>query len=183
MPKHIFDSSSNKILGFTWQCSSYSTHNKAKFSDWLFSNQEQISFVKTFLVISQLISTFSQQDFNHTHLLHIHIYQHLTFSCEVLGLHYQRYTKMGKNSYKTRCMQSLGVKRYLNHFQLSSHKLFITYTSLHIVLETHLTFPTESHGNTICPHKAGESVLVGPQKELICLVSILSRPSMTTDGS
>ena len=38
-------------------------------------------------------------------------------------------------------------------------------------------FSAESHGNVIFPHKVRESVSVGPQKELIHLVSIISRPT------
>ena len=33
------------------------------------------------LLISQPISNFSQQNFNHTHLLHIHIHQAFHFCC------------------------------------------------------------------------------------------------------
>ena len=83
----------------------------------------------------------------------------------------------GKISHKNRCTPSLGVIRYLNQFQLSLHKIFITYTSLHIVLEMYFTFSTESCGNVISPNKTRESASMGLQKELICLVSIFSRPT------
>ena len=50
----------NKNLGFNSDGSGHSTHNTAKFCDWSASNQEQISLVKTFSLISQPLCTLSQ---------------------------------------------------------------------------------------------------------------------------
>ena len=62
----------NETLQFNWDGSSHSAHNAAKFCDWSFSNQEQISVVKLFLSISQPVSDVSQRDFNQGHVTLIH---------------------------------------------------------------------------------------------------------------
>ena len=77
----------NETLGFNWDGSTHSTHNTAKFCDWSVSNQEQISLVKMFSLISQPISTLSQQDFNHGHISHIHSQQASQISCMNLWVH------------------------------------------------------------------------------------------------
>ena len=77
----------NETLRFNWDGSTHSTHNTAKFWDWSFSNQEQISLVETFSLISQSISVLSQQDFNHGHVSHIHMQQASHISCMDLQVH------------------------------------------------------------------------------------------------
>ena len=56
-----------------------------------FAKIRHFSFVETFLLISHPISTFSQQDFNHTHPYPSSISY---FACESLGLCYESYTTM-----------------------------------------------------------------------------------------
>ena len=50
----------NKYLVFNWDGSTHSTQKHSKFCDWSVSNQEQISLVETFLLITRLISTLSK---------------------------------------------------------------------------------------------------------------------------
>ena len=66
---------------------------------------------------------------------------------------------------------------YLNQYKLPLHKVIITYTLLHSISVTHLTFSTETLGHMLFPHKARDHVAARLQKELICLVSAISRLS------
>ena len=97
--------------------------------------------------ISQPISTFTQQYFNHMYFLaHTYSLSISHFSYESLGIHYQMYSTTRKNSHLTRCTSSVGVMRYLNPFQLSLHKIIIMTTSLYIFLMPHFTFSMENLG-------------------------------------
>ena len=94
------------------------------------------------------------------------------FSYECL-MHNQGYTTMDKNACTAQPTSSVGVMRYLNQFQLSLQKIIIRYTSLHILLMTHLIFHRKL-GQEVFSHKARERVHVGPEKELISHVRVVS---------
>ena len=51
----------NEILGLSWKGSYHSTHNRAKFSDWLIYQTCDFSLDKTLSLISQPIHGFSNQ--------------------------------------------------------------------------------------------------------------------------
>ena len=65
----------NETLGFGWDGCAHSADNTMKVSDWLIYKIRQFALVKTVSLITQPISAFSQQDFNHRHFLYIHIDQ------------------------------------------------------------------------------------------------------------
>ena len=68
---------------------------------------------------------------------------------ESLGTCYQCYTTTRKKHpfSDTLCpWESLG---YLNQFQYIPHNVFTTCNLFYLVLEKHLTFSTETHGNVI----------------------------------
>ena len=71
----------NETLGFNWDGSAHSAHNTANVCDWSVSNQEQISLVKTFLLISQPISALSKRDFNHGHITNKYTQHSSHISC------------------------------------------------------------------------------------------------------
>ena len=96
-----------------------------------------------------------------------------------LVIHYQSYGTTGKYSCNTTHTHSMGVMSYLNQYQLPLHKIIIMYTSLDTLLATQFTFSTETLGHVIFPHKPRDQVIMGPEKELIHLMSVIS--TLTND--
>ena len=125
-----------KFLGFVWHGSTYSTHHTANFSDWPVCPSRPFSFVMTYFMISQPISTFTQWYLNHIYFLHIHTQCQSHICCIYLGAYAtnQGYSTTGKYSHKTRHTSSVGVMRYLTSQPISTptpqnyhHLHFITY--------------------------------------------------------
>ena len=58
-------------MRFSWDGSAHSTHNTAKFSDWLIFQNQAFSLVVKLMLISQSLYDFSQQESYHVYPLHI----------------------------------------------------------------------------------------------------------------
>ena len=71
----------NKILGFAQQDSYYSTHNRAKFSDWHICQTRDSLLVEMLSLISQQLCASSQLNFYRGQSFHIHIQQASHISC------------------------------------------------------------------------------------------------------
>ena len=63
----------NEALRFSWDGSMHSTHNTAKFPDWLNSQNQVFSLVKIMSSLSWSLCNFSQPDFHHVCPSHIYI--------------------------------------------------------------------------------------------------------------
>ena len=95
----------------------------------LFAKSDTFSLAETYSLISQPISI-SPNNIPTTYTSY-HTYSSgiSHFLYESLGICYQRYSTMGKNSHKTRSTLTMGVMRYFYQFQLSLHKTTIMTTS------------------------------------------------------
>ena len=119
---------SNETQWFNCDGSMHSTHNTANICDLSVSNQEQISFVETFSLISQQTSAHSKQDFKYGHVSHIHSQSASHILWMNLHVHAINATLHMKNGHIFRHTSSMGVigisqsilahtSKYFHHIQ------------------------------------------------------------------
>ena len=101
------------------------------------------------MAISQPISAFTQRYFNHIHFFTYIFIEHLRFSVQSLGMCYQKYNAMGRNSPMTTTTSSVESQSYHNQFQLAFNKITTTSTFSHILLMTCFTFSMENLGHVV----------------------------------
>ena len=155
----------------------HTTQHNTNFLIGQFAKSDGFHWSRHILQHLKSIYLTSPDKLSSTHILLTHTYSmsisHLVYVS--LGICYQSYSTTGKYSHITRYTPSVGVMRYLNQYQLILHKIIITYTSLHILFGNAPHFfhrkpwPCD---NSL--HKARDNVTMGPEKELICLVSVIS---------